>query len=192
MPMNADDEEKNSSGPWYEQRAPVSQQIGKVSTKKDKCGVCELYFLPENLTGIASWKAVLLKREEAFPCFGLVAFAKVVPTDRAHSYAGTHSILNIFVNSLESCSNAHARIIYVNEHATHNSTFSGRWGLQEATQKLKKWAPTRLYNSVRLCAFCAQLVVPDKEPEIQKVGSNVPKLMNRPHPGHGSLITDDD
>uniref|UniRef100_A0A7S0RW69 Uncharacterized protein n=1 Tax=Pyramimonas obovata TaxID=1411642 RepID=A0A7S0RW69_9CHLO len=127
--MFSEGDEQNSAGPWYEQRAPVSQQIGKVSTKKDKCGVCELYFLPENLTGIASWKAVLLKREE--------------------------------------------------------------WGLQEATQKLKKWAPTRLYNSVRLCAFCAQLVVPDKEPEVQRLGStHAPKLMNRPH-DHGINMMDD-
>mmetsp|Transcript_7219 Transcript_7219/g.12505 ORF Transcript_7219/g.12505 Transcript_7219/m.12505 type:complete len:134 (-) Transcript_7219:530-931(-) len=103
MGFKDDEEDKNPTGPWYEQRAPVSQQIGKVSTKKDKCGVCELYFMPENLTGIASWKAVLLKRDE--------------------------------------------------------------WGLLEAGSKLKKWAPTRLYNSVRLCAFCAQLVVPDKELE---------------------------
>jgi len=87
-------------GPWYTVRAPVSQQMGKVVNKKVQCGLCELYFLPNNLTGIASWKAVLLKRQE--------------------------------------------------------------WGLEEATQKLKKWAPTRLYNSVKLCAFCAQLVVPDQ------------------------------
>ncbi|KAK3275416.1 hypothetical protein CYMTET_16455 [Cymbomonas tetramitiformis] len=94
-----EDDKSVSVGPWYTVRAPVSQQMGKVTTKKEQCGLCELYFLPHNLTGIASWKAVLLKREE--------------------------------------------------------------WGLQEASQKLKVWAPTRLYNSVKLCAFCAQLVVPD-------------------------------
>jgi hypothetical protein len=34
-----------------------------------------------------------------------------------------------------------------------------RWGLKEADEKLKKWAPTRLYNSVKLCSFCAQVCV---------------------------------
>mmetsp|Transcript_11942 Transcript_11942/g.16186 ORF Transcript_11942/g.16186 Transcript_11942/m.16186 type:complete len:127 (-) Transcript_11942:202-582(-) len=98
------DEEEKSSGPWYTVRAPVSQQIGKVTTKKVQCGVCELYFLPHNLTGIASWKSVLMKRSE--------------------------------------------------------------WGLAEAAEKLKKWAPTRLYNSVKLCPFCAQLVVPDQDSSV--------------------------
>lgn len=98
-----DDDGENlekSAGPWYTVRAPVSQQIGKITTKKIQCGVCELYFLPNNLTGIACWKSVLMKRAE--------------------------------------------------------------WGLAEADEKLKKWAPTRLYNSVKLCSFCAQLVVPDQ------------------------------
>jgi hypothetical protein len=36
---------------------------------------------------------------------------------------------------------------------------SYRWGLKEADEKLKKWAPTRLYNSVKLCSFCAQVRV---------------------------------
>jgi len=93
--------EARNMGPWYTHRAPVSQQIGKVNTKKVQCGVCEMYFLPYNLTGIACWKSVLMKRAE--------------------------------------------------------------WGLKEADEKLKKWAPTRLYNSVKLCSFCAQLVVPEAE-----------------------------
>lgn len=98
-----DDDDQNqekSAGPWYSVRGPVSQQIGKVTTKKIQCGVCELYFLPNNLTGIACWKSVLTQR--------------------------------------------------------------AKWGLAEADEKLKKWAPTRLYNSVKLCSFCAQLLIPDE------------------------------
>lgn len=34
--------EARNMGPWYTHRAPVSQQIGKVNTKKVQCGVCEV------------------------------------------------------------------------------------------------------------------------------------------------------
>lgn len=37
-----EDGEARNMGPWYTHRAPVSQQIGKVNTKKVQCGVCEV------------------------------------------------------------------------------------------------------------------------------------------------------
>mmetsp|Transcript_71853 Transcript_71853/g.226969 ORF Transcript_71853/g.226969 Transcript_71853/m.226969 type:complete len:176 (+) Transcript_71853:388-915(+) len=46
---------------------------------------------------------------------------------------------------------------------THKSILSKRaeWGLEDANEKLRTWAASRLYNRKRLCAFCTQLVVPD-------------------------------
>jgi len=40
-----EEEQEKSAGPWYTVRAPVSQQIGKVTTKKIQCGVCEVSIL---------------------------------------------------------------------------------------------------------------------------------------------------
>lgn len=43
MGWKGDEEgEAKNMGPWYTHRAPVSQQIGKVNTKKVQCGVCEV------------------------------------------------------------------------------------------------------------------------------------------------------
>jgi hypothetical protein len=46
-----EDGEARNMGPWYTHRAPVSQQIGKVNTKKVQCGVCEVRPYPSSPSG---------------------------------------------------------------------------------------------------------------------------------------------
>lgn len=45
-------------GPWPHKIL----EIGMVASKKKLCCLCELWFSVENLTGVASWKAVLMKK----------------------------------------------------------------------------------------------------------------------------------
>lgn len=45
-------------GPWPHKIL----EIGMVASKKKLCCLCELWFSMENLTGVASWKAVLTKK----------------------------------------------------------------------------------------------------------------------------------
>lgn len=45
-------------GPWLTREV----EIAAVPTKKKQCALCELWFSVDNLTGVASWKAVLEKK----------------------------------------------------------------------------------------------------------------------------------
>mmetsp|Transcript_5027 Transcript_5027/g.12770 ORF Transcript_5027/g.12770 Transcript_5027/m.12770 type:complete len:162 (+) Transcript_5027:344-829(+) len=51
-------EDAKDPGPWPHKIL----EIGMVASKKKLCCLCELWFSVENLTGIASWKAVLQKK----------------------------------------------------------------------------------------------------------------------------------
>jgi len=57
MPKKTDSGPKDP-GPWLTREL----EIAAVPTKKKQCALCELWFSVDNLTGVASWKAVLEKK----------------------------------------------------------------------------------------------------------------------------------